>query len=80
MLIIIQIKFFDFIKKINLELTHIHTKNEGISKVYLYNNLTVIELTFAKDPIVILNEFAAPHYSDQRNIKELDGMLIDFKN
>ena len=73
-------KISDFIKKINLELTHIHANNGGIPKVDLNNNPTVIELTFAKDPIVVSNEFVTPHYLDQKNIRELDDILIDFKS
>jgi len=73
-------KISDFIKKINLELTHIHANNGGIPKVDLNNNPTVIELTFARDPIVVSNEFVTPHYLDQKNTKELDDILIDFKS
>lgn len=73
-------KILDFIKKINLELIHVHANNGGIPKLDLNNNPTVIELTFSKNPTIVSNTFITPNPLDQRNNPNLDDILIIYKN
>ena len=72
-------KIVDFVKKVNLELVHIHANNGGIPKVDLNGNPTVIELTFAKNPIISSTDFFTPNSLDQKNKQELEDILINFE-
>ena len=72
-------KITDFIKKVNLELVHIHANNGGIPKIDLNGNPTVIELTFAKNPIISSTDFFTPNSLDQKNKQELEDILINFE-
>lgn len=58
-------KISEFIKKIDLDLVHIHPNN--YSEPGINNIPSALELTFARNPIVINREVILPHKLDQKN-------------
>ena len=58
-------KISDFIKNIDLDLVHIHPNN--YAEPGMYNIPSLLELTFAQNPIKIGSDFILPHKLDQKN-------------
>lgn len=68
-------KIINFINSFNLELTHVHANNFGLADKY--NNPTVLEMTFEKNPILENNnKVAIPKKLDRSN----NPYKKDFKN
>ena len=69
-------KIIDFINKFNLQLTHIHPNNYG--EVDKFNNPTVIEFTFEKNPIEGTSDLFLPNRLDQPNNPDKHDLELFF--
>lgn len=69
-----QDKIINFIKLFKLNLTHTHANNFGIADQY--NNPTVLEMTFEKNPKIINKKIIIPHKLDMKN----NPIKKDFNN
>ena len=70
-------KIKKFIEEIDLTLVHIHPNN--YAKKDINNNPTVLELTFARNPISYKKELTLPNFLDQKNNSLEDDINIEFK-
>ena len=70
-------KIENFIKSLNMTLVHIHPMNQAL----VVNNIPIqIELTFAKNPVKINENYKIPHHLDMHgnhSFKEIDLKFQD---
>jgi len=70
-------KIENFIKSLNMTLVHIHPMNQAL----VVNNIPIqIELTFAKNPVKINENYKIPHHLDMPgnpSFKEIDLKFQD---
>lgn len=70
-------KIYQFIKKINLTLTHIHPNNGGGANYYKMPK--IIEFTFEKFPLIKKGKNKLPNKYDQKNLNNLQDLKLFFK-
>ena len=68
---------YDFCKKLNLDLTHIHPNN--FAPKDKYGDPTVIELTFEREPIIIGDNPTFPNELDMKNNSSEKDINLFFK-
>ena len=68
----------NFIKRLELNLTHIHPNNYG--KLDKNNDPIIIELSFEKNPKIIGGEVKLPNKLDQKNNPKKNDIFIKFNN
>lgn len=65
----------EFIKKINLNLIHVHANNYGVK----YDEANILELSFSKKGKITGNNPKFPHKFDKPNLKDYKDIKINFK-
>ena len=68
----------NFIKRLELNLTHIHPNNYG--KLDKNNDPIIIELSFEKNPKIIGGEVKLPNILDQKNNPKKNDIFIKFND
>lgn len=71
-------KILNFIKKLNLDLVHIHGQNPA--PVTLDNIPTQLEISFAKNPEIIGQSPKFPHELDMPSNPNFNEIKLEFKN
>ena len=71
-------KIENFLKKVDMNITHIHPNNYG--PLDLKKNPTVIEITLEKNPIIKSKKIKLPHFLDQKCDPHSKDIFLSFKN